>query len=178
MQETIGFQPPVPDSHGSKGGEECTHVDPHIEDQEGIVTHLVIFGIIIQLTHYCLKIPFKEAVSYGNGKESHHDHRIGQPGNGHHYIAQEHDDLSHGNDRRIFLCGVGQNSTKQRQGIDGKIEPAVNITGFLCRKSEFGLQEQYQDRHHGIKTKSLSHIRKESYVETFRMSFQHSYKFL
>jgi hypothetical protein len=70
-----------------------------------------------------------------------------------------------------FLVASARDPTHQGKGVNGKVKPTVNVACCFSSQSEFGLEEEYEDCHHGIESKSFSHVREEGHVQSFGMSF-------
>jgi len=53
------FQDPVADAFSGRGSKERAHVDPHIENVEGVVPVFAEAGIIVHVPHQGLQVAFK-----------------------------------------------------------------------------------------------------------------------
>ena len=87
-------------------------------------------------------------------------------------VAAEHDDDAERH-HPAEAEPVGQDAAEEGHEIDGGQEDAVNLGGHGLRVAEFRLQEQGEDRKHGIVAETLAGVGEAKHIQPAGLVFEH-----
>ena len=170
-QEVVGD----PGSH--RGGEHRTDVDGHVEDREGAVALGRIGRIVVEVADHHLEVTLEQTRAACDERQCGEHQRLSpeaRPGGDRQQgvSAEHHEDAERHHLPESEL--VGQDTAEERHEIDRGEENAVNLGRYRLRIAELGLQEEREDRKHGIVAETLARVGQRKGVQTFGLSFEHT----
>ena len=177
VRQSVLREEVVRDPRGHRRGEHGTDVDGHIEYGEGAVALGRIGRIVVQIAHHHLQVALEKARAAGDQRQCQEHERLRREARTGGYrkqrVAAEHDDDAERH-HPAEAEPVGQDAAEEGHEIDGGQEDAVNLGGHGLRVAEFRLQEQGEDRKHGIVAETLARVGQRKGVQTFGLSFEHN----
>ena len=177
IYQTVLSKEVVGDPLGHTGSEHGADVDGHVEDRECVVSFCLICGIIVEIAHQYLQVTLEETRTAGYERQrTEHERltcetcisRYGQQ-----RISDKHDEDTE-RDHLAEAELVGQNTSEEGHEIDCGEEDAVDLRGDGLGVAELRLQEQREDRKHGIVAEALTRIGQRKGIQTFWLSFEHN----
>jgi len=161
VKEGLFGQDPVADHFGGGGGQHRTDVDAHVKDTESAVAIGGIFRGFIHLAHQRLEVAFEETGAEGDdgqGGDDQAEALIHRRGDRQQHITDEHHHQADADGLAEAEHPVGDEAAQQREKVDEEHEDTVDLAGRSSVHAVFGLQEEDEDRHHGVKAETFTHV--------------------
>ena len=177
VDQTVLGQEVVGDPLGHARSEHGADVDRHIEDREGVVTLCLVGRIVVEVAHQHLKVALEEARTAGDQRQRAEHHRLAREARSRRDREQRIARKHHEDSQRDHLSEaepVGQDAAEEGHEVDRGEEDAVDLGRDRFGVTELRLQEQGEDRKHGVVAEALARVGQRKGVQTFRLSFEHS----
>ena len=177
----VDSEPPASEQGSYEWSNDTADIDKYVENLKACVPLVGIFGIIVHLTYYSLKISLEQTVTECYKKQGSTCERQqptgvfrgGEDGDRKKRISRCHNHQTGHDGAFIILCSIRDETADKAQHVYQRVKYSIDNTACLIAQTELGAQKEQEYCVHDIIAEPLAHIAECGCNQSFRMSFEH-----